>query len=656
MSQVISQLPSDSTLQDASGLEKPDNKVFIDDQRECGRQLLSSKVIEVLFKLALSLCSIIFIVLPPLAYSLDGKEVAKNEFGKRVLEWIKWVSAMLRPPSRYNTCINPLNSKGPTIFPIIFAAIVGQLLQAVALKYAQNGAKLGTLEQLTRTTTISSAVIVPYFIQAYNWLSLVLILLWTISPLGGQASLRLLSTRFVQVRSPKEVRFLNPANTTSYLVGGSETGVLLLDTKSIFSASLLSTVGEEHRPTDIWDNVRIPFLEELEQTSQSTDGWFDVAANTTFSSLIGVPIRGLAGNITATIQAGYSRLNCSSLELFDPVNCSNNIPKGRCFSTVDPQSQEWRFPVAEHNSTTRGAIVVALNRTESTFYPGLSNSTDPMHLLFQSQGEKGVSVARCTLFQTYLDVEISCVSSKCAAAKLRRFDTGVHRPPLFYQTVESSLTDFALNFGQLTEVPTRGSTSGASQIYVHDPNKYTSMLRDWVDLVDVGIKNFEIRMAQLLNTYSLIIQGPAVFVSNADLDGSGRELYDLAKDIASRSSIGESTISREEFMCNQVWAAVALFAAVLLFVIGITGAIITFYTLAPNALTSFSALVSESRYFDVIHEGTTLGGDERAVILKNRVVRLGDVEGSSEIGYIALGSIDTEKVGVTELKSDRTYK
>ncbi|KAF3229739.1 hypothetical protein TWF106_000127 [Orbilia oligospora] len=181
------------------------------------------------------------------------------------------------------------------------------------------------------------------------------------------------------------------------------------------------------------------------------------------------------------------------------------------------------------------------------------------------------------------------------------------------------------------------------------------MLRDWVDPVDVGIENYEIRMAQLLNTYLLIIQGPAVLVSKVDPDGSGREFYGLGKDILSRSSIGGSIISREEFMCNRVWVALVLFA-VLLFAIRNTSAMITFYTLAPNALTPLSALVSESRYFDVIHEGTTLSGDERAVILRNRVIRLGDVEGSSEIGYIALGSIDTEKVGVTALKPDRIYK
>ncbi|KAF3161642.1 hypothetical protein TWF751_011283 [Orbilia oligospora] len=603
---------------------------------------LSKKTSELWFRLFLAVCASAFIVLPFFAYSLDGKEVQQNEQGKIVLESIKW---------------------GPTIFPIIFAAIAGGFLQAIALKHAQKGTELGTLEQLTRTINIFSAITTPYFIKTYNWLSVILLLLWATSPLGGQASLRLLSTKVVTFQNPTSVRFLSPTNITSYLSEGTRNyGTWRAQAEAVYSASLLGIGSAKTRPVDLWDNVRIPNIEVLEkQMPNGTDGWYDVTnKNTTYSSLLGIPIRGLTENITVNVQTSYSNVGCSFFGLLDSRKCFQH-EDDRCLNVSHPHIPDWYFPFVDPSTDFVGYgsyLFVGMNISQAAYeLPGGTTAPDPVDIIFESGGLGGMSVARCKLSQTYLDVQVTCRSSRCAVSKLRRLSIGTQRPPLFYRSTPGIAGTISNFVRDLTMVSKAGKPlfSNSNQGYIYNPDDPLSSIGDWVNIADVGIDNFQIRMTQLVNTLMLAAQGPALFNGGHDIQ-DGVFSTRLGRVVSAQFSTGESMTQQELFICYKEWAVLTLFAAVLLFAIGISSAIIAYTTLAPDTLSSLSVLAAESQYFDIESKGSTLDRDGKAIALKSRIVKLGDVEASGETGYIALATVDTDNGTVGDLKTDRVYR
>ena len=80
---------------------------------------------------------------------------------------------------------------GPTVFPIAFAAVVANCLKAISAWNLERGITVISLEYLLGSRTVFSAVTTPLKLRSMSALAPFLILLWALSPLGGQASLRL---------------------------------------------------------------------------------------------------------------------------------------------------------------------------------------------------------------------------------------------------------------------------------------------------------------------------------------------------------------------------------------------------------------------------------------------------------------------------------
>ncbi len=96
-----------------------------------------------------------------------------------------------------------------------------------------------------------------------------LILLCTLSPLGGQASLRALERREHTTKSTTPLRHLYTGPFSAYLKPDE---ILLLNTATVFQAALLTPAEMKTAPRDNWGNVRVPRLEALETTSSSDPG------------------------------------------------------------------------------------------------------------------------------------------------------------------------------------------------------------------------------------------------------------------------------------------------------------------------------------------------------------------------------------------------
>lgn len=151
--------------------------------------------------------------------------------------------------------------------------------------------------------------------KAFNILGITLVCLWTLSPLGGQAALRVARLTPSEHLTTQDVTYVD---FTSPLINngpGKEDFIDVID--GIFVAELLSPTVNKISPMDTWGNARIPMLESLDGYSEVDDDkekWFkiDQSKNTTWCSLTGVPHgpRYTVENRTFQMETAYWVTNC----------------------------------------------------------------------------------------------------------------------------------------------------------------------------------------------------------------------------------------------------------------------------------------------------------------------------------------------------------
>ncbi|KAF6786833.1 hypothetical protein CSOJ01_15334 [Colletotrichum sojae] len=205
-----------------------------------------------------------------------------------------------------------------TVFPILFASIVGRLVSEAARWALERGATVGLLEQLIGSRTVGSTVLTLIHFRLLSVMSLSLLIAWAMSPLGTQALLRMKSTRLEPRVEPTNVTYFDNSARNTVLdrlyVGGS--GSYSNDAwwrgLAAMYTTLVSTPDTIKSDTmDLWGNVKIPFLGHAESD------WKDIhrdAPDFEYSSLTGIPISNLKeGNTSFTTESSHLRLRCGEV-------------------------------------------------------------------------------------------------------------------------------------------------------------------------------------------------------------------------------------------------------------------------------------------------------------------------------------------------------
>ena len=166
--------------------------------------------------------------------------------------------------------------------------------------------------------SIGGTLSAQFSLRSLNPLAIGLVIVWALSPVGGQASLFLLDTQMKPVSTYLNITYLNTDR-----VWKSEEA-----SDSLFSAALLTprTISESHN--DIWGNVKIPDLLRSIDMAENTERISLVNENAiSYSSLIGIPIgnRLGPGNTTFTMETSY--LSVTDLSQHDS-RTANKFHKG----------------------------------------------------------------------------------------------------------------------------------------------------------------------------------------------------------------------------------------------------------------------------------------------------------------------------------------
>ncbi|KIW65435.1 hypothetical protein PV04_07696 [Phialophora macrospora] len=542
----------------------------------------------------------------------------------------------------------------PTVFPILFAGVIGKFIKAVAAIKLENGTSVLSLEYLLQSRTVASTFMAPLILRTVNVLTPLLFVLWSLSPLGGQAGLRAISTKDSFTNTTSNFTYLAFVSPFTNEGVNSASAEPLIPINAIFTSTLISSAKAKSLPQDQYGNVKIPLYESLPSLSSgSSSDWRSVPDDGDYqwSSLTGLPVHGLP-------SSGVS---------------SFNMETGYMVTTCNVSGHEWSDDFRQslmNQSLWSGANYAFTIGTGSPFtqynFSFLSLDIDSGAT---SATDKILTIANCTVTMRYVEVQIKCDGQNCESIAVRpsmnpanhtdgagvtsldesRFTpiNGLGQPDAMYL---SFLADFTNATNPAVGCDTSFCPSSVIEAYLADPTNMVFQAGT-TKLWKLGDERISQRFTQLFNTYWIDSVAPTPVSGNFTLpsiDPETRPQYNTD------STLGTITTGQRVIECNYTWLAILLLCSLVLFFIGLATVVLTAMRRGPDVLDRFSPLLRYSRFANIPHKSSMEDALDQSRRLRNVMVRLGDVRPEDEVGYIAIGVLDGT-CPVQKLSTRRIY-
>lgn len=567
------------------------------------------------------------------------------------------------------------NAQMVTLFTIIFVTIMSTLVRRYALWKAQEGAYVSELEQLQGSISLPSTFKLIISLRAFTLTSAALVSVWSFYYLGSQASKR----EFQKVSSARFHKMVGYTGGPDYLSGLSpayvpqkDMAVFLVDRlNSDFNyANGWAHPNNGQQPlrwgTDSAGSAVIPDLNAILRTGYRTDlnswdspfhipkpgrhGWVDVSKQSLLSdndlysafagNLVWFQKRNLVTNGEHdfhmnlflgdyTVPTSYFDVGCSLPTLFPFESFPNgtyldqsislNMTKSRDDAPRDPQDQ----PLREFEFWVR--------------WPEVPDSIPTA----------GSSRQICNISSVNVDMKVHCQDQGCYPRQIRYAGQKSRENATSYKTpfdddafAANFFSNFLLSDGPQGNIsfPTKmGEALGSIQ------SMLASAPADYFYDVDLA-RSFNKTMTQYFNSYYMISQEDT-FVNpiwgapgfqQITVDGA---LYD------------------PHYAISWPWIAMDIISCGILLAASVIACLLRRKTLAPDIFGYVSSLTRDNQYLQVPDNGTTLGGIERARLLRGVKVKIGDVSGPNEsVGRVGLAQVGSGvPVQVTSLHPTTTY-
>ncbi|KAL6712669.1 hypothetical protein ACN47E_000546 [Coniothyrium glycines] len=647
----------------------------------------------------LAMLPVYFLLLGVAVISLNGKPTRDSNFGNKV---------------------EVAMDLGPTMFPIIFAAISGRSMKMIARFLAEKGTKLSTLELLMASQSVWGTFESQLLMQRLTLVGANLLFLWALSPLGGQASLRLMNREHQDTSELAKLRYMTtgPGGAMWGLSSTYSGSGRFADAGALYTAALMAPLETKSGPRDPWGNVKIPNLKYLNQTQSDPQGWIDLPQMQTpesYSSLVGLPIVGLpfASKSNFTIESTYLTVDCGRFEQ-SPYPGINSTNAGRTdFAKLDEivpgqvwqnKSQNDPFEPLKGSRTsffldtnmshawapTDPAYERLLGRLDG-FFGNYNNSrlanneaSISRKIVYVSKyatshdsGEFGLNIAHCELAQQHVEAVINCSGQQCAAVRMRKSMTDSRPPALTSFEHGLIMRGFAEQFP--VAIPfTFGSSP--TERFLANTSAFPFVQRAGQITEDAAYTNlsliepsvFSQRLSSAFNTYyqvtiqptgyfgslsrNLSLYGPDTLPVNdinkylpQNLSAINNSFFDwwptFNKVVQTSNSpfIGATTnatitTTAEIFVLNPAWLSLLMVSSTIILIIGTAALVLKQRTLGPEMFGFVTSMTYENPWVKIPSGGTMLDAMERARLLKDVDVRVGDVCGQKNVGHIAFAA------------------
>jgi hypothetical protein len=536
---------------------------------------------------------------------------------------------------------------------------------------------LQTVEQLLASRSVWGTVECQLLLRRVTVVGIHLLLLWTFSPLGGQASLRALERVESSTRQTIALRYLY---TGPYSASIHANRTKRQDAPNLFVTRLMASKEMMVSPLDEWGNVRIP-------AANLRDTWTSVPVAErpeNFSSLVGIPVVGFPLSvehlaIDFSMESSYLTLSCGAWETFREDDRERLARYKRWWEGVDPLRSDaghgMRFPNKWTFFLDTDAPLAATKRNAFTE----ARNQSPRRIYFVSQrGRSAAAMAddlaaiKCDVREVHVEVNVRCQGGRhgCQATRTRKslvdkrwslstpFDDPMHAANLV------SVLPFVDGNG--------GTASSGVENFLREgtSSKPQSYSNPFVDLSRVAPREFSERLQLVVNTwYTLTLatdSGVFFGVNPANVSAYGFDFAQLPADgkvaqsvveescrlMCTRSTPATITHTVEVFAYNRLWLALLFTSAAVLLATGLVGAVIDARTHVPDMLGYVSSMTYNNRYLPLPNGGGgVLNAMERARILFDLPVSVSDIRGGDDVGRLAF----TSHANVRMLENGRMY-
>jgi hypothetical protein len=533
-----------------------------------------------------------------------------------------------------------------------------------------------TVELLLASRTVGGTVESQLQLRRFTVVGIHLMLLWMLSPLGGQACLRALERTEHVTRNPLALRYLYTGPYAAHLTTKS---VNSFD-GDLYYALLQAPPKMKAAPHDNWGNVRVPRLEALLTSAagrrRREEDWLpvtDVETPEQHSSLLGMPVVGLpARNASVVVSfmmyAAYMSLACSSwdtfaesderLEYYKRISRGGDPLRGGMLgnSSLSPTEHNTTFFLDGDvpGGTLRNASALARDpRPRTVFFVSARRAAE--------EAEFDMSAIRCVVSETRVEVAVECPESRdCHATRMRR-----SKPQSPLVDHSTPLDNAALMLNAMTNLPlmyrTDGNASSPVEAFLRNSRKLlmNTYSAPYVNLSEVPPATFAQRLSLVLNAwYQLSLVGYAGVFYGDNPTNLAAYGYDFGQLAATNGSVPQTVVNEScDLMCTRStqasvthtveafayscpWLALLFACSVVMLAMGLAGSVLSVRTSVPDLLGYAASMTYNNRYLPLPNDsGGVLDAMHRARLMYDLPVSVRDVKSFGEVGRIGFTSL-----------------
>ncbi|KAK5103811.1 hypothetical protein LTS08_003232 [Lithohypha guttulata] len=589
-----------------------------------------------------------------------------------------WSGGYIDLVSGLTTSLIEFNSQMVTAFTIVFVTIISTLVKRYALFKAEKGAYISDLEQLQGSVSLPSTFKLIWSLRAFSTQSVALVGIWCFYYLGSQASQR--EYALVTSNSYKKVPVGIPGPdyvsgfSSRWVPASTHAGLTVFKPDQI---NLVYTYADlvdydYNRPESSYgtDSNGVALLPDLKyllnpplnvavgwiKPGVNRHGWIDVSKQSqtqmqkAYSAMVGIQPymydknafdSAYSGKVVGkyTMRTSYLDVGCEAPQLHRytdfPLNASSN------YQSI-------------FNMTTSSTATDANGQVLRQFYlwhRSMSPATE-----YASYTESSMQLL-CKVSSINVEVEIRCKDTGCFPHAMRYFNGTSLETATSYSTPFDD-DSFATNFlGNLTEIVAHDKTNQLNQ-YFEGLSIDNTTTQDDLNAQWPGANwqaPFEQVLKKAFNTYYILGQNHLSRQSAPDFS----LLTATGSDKGYLLTIMKGAIYNPHYAIFWPWIAMDFVSCLILLVAAILSTWLRINTLAPDIFGYVSSLTRDNPNIDLPNNGTTLGGIERALMLKRVKIKIGDVSAPAEPNRVGLARVDSE-VGrsrrhIEELKSTAAY-
>jgi hypothetical protein len=320
-------------------------------------------------------------------------------------------------------------------WPIVFAAVTAQVFKAWATYKVERGIKLMELEQLIGSNSFGSAVKQPFLLRRVDLLTLLLLVVWCLSPLGSTALQRTYTIDHALVNTTMPVLYLDmtgPNRFFSYTylqnnMHSNNHNDIMQKMTNLYLATFLPETSHSDPYEDYWNHPRAIWIDSEKATSAPEATSFYGVPLILTKSVFGadyVPTDApTASNIryervTFPVTSSYFNFQCGDWSVVNGsyFNDTTAIPEGTQWQNSLSGSARYLF-YSENTTAESDPMTLTFDRMRFSSVITKGSVAQIGADALPTTGDESLhSLIECRFDQRFVDLPVECYTDSSRTA------------------------------------------------------------------------------------------------------------------------------------------------------------------------------------------------------------------------------------------------